>query len=81
MNRECFGTKFKTDEGWYWCCLGDGSFTKVDRHLKDGDTCPACKRIICNLTEIEVETRVKITKQICFKTGRNWLDFNEMILP
>ena len=81
MNRECYGEKFKVDDEWYWRCLMDGTFTKVDRHLKDGDICSTCKRPVY-ITEVKVDTRVRITQQICFKTNRHWLDFkNILILP
>ena len=80
MNRTCNGRKFETDRKWYWRCLGDGSFIEVDQHLEDGAICPACKRPIC-LTTVEIETRIKITKQICIMMGRDWLDFKELILP
>ena len=80
MNRTCDGKSFIVDEKWYWCCLMDGSFTKVESALEEGYECPTCHRPIVEST-VEVDVRVKVTRQICFRHNREWHDFQYMLLP
>ena len=76
--KECYGKKFKVGDVWHWCCGVYDSFVEVDHYFKDGEICPICKRPVYTAA-VEVDVRMKITQQICFRSDRCWLDFKDII--
>ena len=75
--KKCYGKKFRVGEKWYWYCGVNESFTIVDHYLSDGDSCPLCKRPIYSAA-VEVDTRIKIVRQIRFKMGKSWIDLEDI---